>query len=202
MLRVGLTGGLASGKSHVGQYLAELGCHLIRADDLGHQVLMPDGEAYQAVVREFGRGILRKDGAIDRRLLARQVFGRPERLAALNNLVHPPVLRMEEELMAAAVARDPRGIAVVEAAILIETGGHKRFDRLVLAVCEPGQQIERAMRRDGLTRAEVLERLASQMPLEEKRQYAHYIVDTSGGRQETLEQVRGVYESLRSIVEA
>lgn len=199
MLRVGLTGGLASGKSFVGDALARLGCHLIQADRLGHEVLLPGGEAYDAVVREFGRGILREDGAIDRRRLAAEVFDKPERLALLNSLVHPPVVRREEESIAQARASDPEGIAVVEAAILIETGSYKRFDRLILVVCGEEQQLERAMKRDRISREEALARLNRQMPLREKRQYADYVIDTSGSKEETLRQTRELYESLRRI---
>ncbi len=199
MLRVGLTGGLASGKSFVGQALAALGCHLIQADRLGHEVLQPGGEAYEGVVREFGPGILEPDGTVSRRRLGALVFGDPARLAALNGLVHPPVIRREIEFIAAAATKDPHGIAVVEAAILIETGSYKRFDRIVLAVCKPEQQIERAMSRDGLSREEVATRLARQMPLDQKRKFANYVIDTSGAKEETLEQVRVTYNMLRSI---
>ncbi len=199
MLRVGLTGGLACGKTFVGQALADLGCHLIQADRLGHEVLMPGGEAYEGVVEEFGPGILNPDGTIDRRKLGAEVFERPDRLARLNALVHPPVIRREEELIAELAARDPDAIAVVEAAILIETGSHKRFDRIILVVCDEQQQIERAMQRDGADLNEVLARLRRQMPLEEKRRYAHYIIDTSGSKESTLQQVRETYTSLRSI---
>ncbi|MCP5119040.1 MAG: dephospho-CoA kinase, partial [bacterium] len=116
MLRVGLTGGLASGKSFVGRTLAELGCLWIQADALGHQVLAPGGEAYDAVVAEFGGGILKSDGSIDRTRLADEVFASPERIKALNSLVHPPVIRIEEKLMEKFASKNPSGIAVVEAA--------------------------------------------------------------------------------------
>jgi len=199
MLRVGLTGGLASGKSHVGRALAELGCEVISADELGHLALEPDGEACATVVREFGGGILDEGGRIDRRKLAAEVFGDPDRLELLNSLVHPVVIRREEELLAQAAARDPNGIVVVEAAILIETGSWRRFDRLILAVCPLEAQVERAMNRDGITREQTLMRIARQMPLEEKRKYAHYVVDTSGAREETYRQTLAVFQSLRSI---
>lgn len=199
MLRVGLTGGLATGKSFVGQALADLGCLWIQADELGHRVLAPGGEAYQAVVEAFGRDILKEDGSIDRNRLAEEVFDQPDRLALLNSLVHPPVIRMEEELIAAFAAREPSGIAVVEAAILIETGGHKRFDRLIVTWCTEQQQIERALRRPGATLGQVKARLRRQMPLEEKVRLADYVIDTSGTKEQTIEQVRKVYESLRRI---
>lgn len=199
MLRVGLTGGLATGKSFVGKALADLGCLWIQADELGHRVLAPGGEAYAAVLEAFGRDILKEDGSIDRSRLAEEVFNRPDRLALLNSLVHPPVIRMEEELIAAFAAREPSGIAVVEAAILIETGGHKRFDRLIVTRCTEQQQIERALRRPGATLEQVMARLRRQMPLEEKVRLADYVIDTSGTKEQTLEQVRKVYESLRRI---
>ncbi len=198
MLRVGLTGGLASGKSFVGQALADLGCHLIEADRLGHEALMPGAEAYESVVREFGRSILAPDGAIDRARLAAEVFEQPDRLARLNGLVHPAVIRREEEILAELEARDPGGIAVMEAAILVETGSYRRFDKLIVTVATPEQQVERAVAR-GLSREEALARISRQMPLEEKRKYADYVIDTSGPKENTLRQVREVYRALGAI---
>ena len=199
MLKVGLTGGLACGKTFVGEALVELGCHLIQADDLGHQVLLPSGEAYADVVREFGPGILNDDRTIDRKRLAAQVFGKPDRLETLNRLVHPPVFRREEELIEQFAQSDPRGIVVVEAAILIETGTYKNYDRLILVECEEEQQIERSLKRDHTDRSEVLARLRRQMPMAEKRRFAHYVIDTSGSKEETLRRVREVYDALRRI---
>lgn len=198
MLKVGLTGGLASGKSFVGQALAHYGCLLIQADHLGHEVLAPGAEAFEAVVKEFGPDIV-ADGRIDRRRLATRVFADPQALARLNALVHPPVIAREEKMMAEFAAREPRGIAVVEGAVLIENGSYKRFDRLIVVACTPAQQIERAMHRDGVTEAEVRARLSRQIPLEEKRKVADFVIDTSGTKQETLRQACAVYEELRRI---
>jgi dephospho-CoA kinase len=199
MLKVGLTGGLACGKSFVGEALAKLGCLLIRADELGHQVLAPGGEAYDNVVKEFGGDILMQNGQIDRQALAARVFGAPERLARLNALVHPPVVRREDQLTAEFAAREPRGIVVVEAAILIETGSNKRFDRIVLVTCREEQQLERAMRRDGAREEDVRARLSRQMSLDEKRKFADFVINTSGEKEDTLRQTRAVYEALRRI---
>jgi dephospho-CoA kinase len=199
MLKVGLTGGLASGKSFVGQALVDLGCHLVQADELGHQVLRTTGEAYEPVLREFGRGILGEDGEIDRQRLAAEVFEKPERLAALNQIVHPLVFRQEEQWLAEVARTDPDGIAIVEAAILIETGSYRRFDKIILVVVDEQQQTERAMRRDGATFEQVEARLSRQMPLTEKKKFADYIIDTSGTKSETLRQTRELYESLRRI---
>jgi dephospho-CoA kinase len=199
MLRVGLTGGLACGKTFVGEALAGYGCLLVQADQLGHQVLEPGGEAYDEVVREFGPEILDPDGHINRRRLAGLVFGSPGRLELLNRLVHPPVLRREDEIISAFAAREPKGIAVVEAAILIETGSYRRFDRMILVTCTEEQQRERALRRDGASEADVLARLSRQMPLAEKRNYADFVLDTSGTKEDTLRQTREVYDALRRI---
>ncbi len=197
ILRVGLTGGLACGKTFVGEALAAQGCHLLQADQLGHQALAPGGEAYASVARAFGPGILAPDGEIDRRALAAQVFADPARLELLNSLVHPSVVRREEEWLARVAAADPHAIAVVEAAILIETGSYKRFDKLIVVVCTEEQQVQRSMKRDGAAREEVLARLSRQMPLSEKRRFADFIIDTSGPKEETLRQVATVYQSLR-----
>jgi len=199
MLRVGLTGGLASGKSFVGRALADLGCLLIQADELGHQVLEPGGEAYAGVIREFGPKIVGADGTIDRPKLAALVFHDSQRLAALNALVHPPVWARERHLMDDHAAARPHGIAVVEAAILVETGSYRNYAKLIVAVCREEQQIERAMSRDGMTREQVLDRLSRQMPLAEKIKYADYVIDTSGAKESTLAQTRAVYQALLAL---
>jgi dephospho-CoA kinase len=199
MLRVGLTGGLASGKSFVGRTLAELGCLLVQADELGHRVLEPGGEAYDGVIREFGPGIVRADGTIDRQKLAAMVFHDSQRLAALNALVHPPVWARERTLLDDYAATHPHGIAVVEAAILVETGSYRNYSKLIVAVCSEEQQIERAMSRDGMTREQVLDRLSRQMPLAEKIKYADYVIDTSGAKENTLAQAGAVYQALLAL---
>jgi dephospho-CoA kinase len=203
MLRIGLTGGLASGKTFVGRVLADLGCFLIQADDLGHQVMLKGAEAYPAILAEFGPNILTEADEIDRRKLGAIVFAQPERLAKLNAIVHPAV-RVRSNALAAAfaaafAAQDPHGIIVYEAAILVETGSFRDYDKLIVASCTEEQQIERAVMRDHFTREEVLNRLHRQMPLEEKVKYADYVIDTSGTKEHTLDQTRTVYASLRRL---
>jgi dephospho-CoA kinase len=198
MLRVGLTGGLATGKSFVGAALKALGCRMLKADELGHAVLEPGGEAYAPVVERFGAEIVNDEGRIERKRLAAIVFNDAGKLQLLNSLVHPAVVEREEAWMQQVEDADPSAIAVVEAAILIETGSYRRFHKLVLAVCSEAQQIERAMARDGTPRELVLERVRRQMPLEEKKKFADYVIDTSGTTGETIEQVQRLYESLRS----
>lgn len=201
MLRVGLTGGLASGKSFIGKALEELGCHVIRADELGHQVLLPDGEAYGPVVAEFDSGILDEHGIIDRRRLAALVFRDADRLEKLSGIVHPAVTRLEREETDRIAATDPRAIVVVEAAILVETGSYVKFDRLIVAMCTPEQQVQRAMARDSYSLEDALERMGRQLPLEEKSRLAHFVIDTSGTKEATLEQTRAVYRALRRIIQ-
>ena len=202
MLRVGLTGGLASGKSFVAHLLQEYGCHVIKADELGHAVLEPGAEAYDAVVAEFGSGILREDGTIDRARLASVVFDDPARLAALNAVVHPAVRERARRIAEAVAERDAGAILVTEAAILIETGAYKQYDRLILTWCHKEQQIERAMHRDGITREQAEARLRRQLPLEEKKKFAHFLIDTSGSKENTAAQTRLIYEALRSSTSA
>lgn len=199
MLRVGLTGGLASGKSFVGEALASFGCHLLKADKLGHQLLEPGTAVYHKVVESFGPAILDAQGRVVRRTLASLVFEHPQRLALLNSIVHPAVIEEEERWMRQLEASDPHGIAIVEAAILIETGSYKRFDKIILAVCSEELQIARAMKRDGLSREEALARLSRQMPLAEKREFADFVIDTSGEKEQTLIEVRRLYDELRRL---
>ncbi len=197
MLKVGLTGGLASGKSFVAGVFRQCGARVVEADKLGHQTLLPDGEAYPDVVAEFGDGILQPDGSIDRRALGAIVFHDAEKLARLNALVHPHVFRRQQKFFEQAAAEDPRTVVVVEAAILIETGGRERYDRIVLAVCPPEMQIARFIARDGGTEQQARARMARQMPLEEKIPFADYVIDTSGTKQETESRARVVYARLK-----
>lgn len=199
MLKVGLTGGYASGKSFVAAALADLGCHLIYADRLGHSVLEPDGEAYPPALELFGPEILSRDGAIDRKQLGSLVFASPDLLDKLTAIVHPAVFRLEERLLAHLAEVDPQGIAVIEAAILIETGRYRSFDRIILTVCSRDAQIARGVSRDGLTREQVLARISKQMPNEEKQRCADYVIDTEGPKALTLKQTRKIFFELMQL---
>ena len=201
MIKVGLTGGYATGKSFVAVEFERLGCHVIYADRLGHAVMEPGGDAYRPVVETFGPEILAADRSIDRKRLASIVFSSPELLQRLNDFIHPAVFRLEEELLSGFAKEDPRGIAMIEAAILIETGRYSVFDRLILTACSMETQIARATRRDHVTREDVLARLSRQMPLEEKKRYAHYVIDTDGPKEATLRQILPVYENLKQLAE-
>lgn len=197
MLKVGLTGGLASGKSFVANCFAEWGARVMHADKAGHAVLDPDGEAYADVVRAFGDAILREDGSIDRKALGAIVFADQEKLARLNSLVHPHVFHRQRVFFEQAEKDDPGGIAVVEAAIMVETGSYKNYDRLVVAVCPPEVQIQRFVDREGASEEDAKARMARQMPLAEKIPYADYVIDTSGSKDDTVSRAREVWEKLR-----
>lgn len=195
-MQAGLTGGLASGKSFISQALAARGCVIIEADRLGHEVLLTDGPAFAPTVDHFGPSILASDGSIDRKLLAGNVFNSPAELELLNSIVHPAVYARANAIAAATPSST---IVIFEAAILIETGSYTRFDKLIVAICTREQQIERALQRPGATLPDVLARLDRQLPLEEKRKYADYVIDTSGSKEDTLRQTGQVYDCLRSL---
>ena len=202
MLTVGLTGGYASGKSFVGAELARLGCFLIYADKLGHEVLMPGREAFEPAIQIFGSGILSEDGTIDRKKLGNIVFSSPELLKKLTDVIHPAVFRLEADLLDSARRKDPNGIAVIEAAILIETGRYKVFDRLILTACEEATQIARAVARDGLSPEAAKARIHKQLPLAEKKKYADYVITTDGTKEDTLRQVEIVFGDLQKLARA
>jgi dephospho-CoA kinase len=199
MLKVGLTGGMACGKSFVAGALADLGCSIIEADATGHEVLRPDGEAYAPVLAAFGTGILDAEGRIDRPKLAAIVFGNPEKLARLNAIVHPAVRKRALDQLAEIGKRDPHAIAVYVAAILIESGAWREMDKMIIVSCARAQQIERAMQRPGAIESGVLARLESQMPLEQKRTFANYVIETGGTKEDTLRQTAMVYRDLRRL---
>ena len=198
MLRVGLTGGIASGKSHVAACLARAGFRILDLDRVGHEVIAPNGPAYAEVVSAFGPRILAKDGAIDRKALGAIVFADAAARGRLNAMVHPRI-RAEEERLLSALGDEPGAVLIVEAALMVETGQHLRFDRLVVAHCAPDEQRRRLKERNGLDEASAAARLLAQMPAEEKRHFAHFEVDTSGSIAETegaTERLAGVLRGL------
>ena len=199
MLRVGLTGGMACGKSFVADALREHGCHVIEADEVGHLVLLPGGEAYGQVIDAFGQGIVDEGGSINRSRLAGVVFDNPVQLERLNSIVHPAVRKRALAAFEEIRQCDPRGVVVYVAAILIESGAWREMDKIIVVTCDRAQQIARAMHRPGAAESAVLARLENQMPLEKKRTFADYVIDTSGTKEDTLRQTALVYEELRRL---
>lgn len=209
MLKVGLTGGIAAGKSVVGEMFVALGAHLVQADRIAHSLMQPGEPVYNEVVRHFGREILNPDGGVNRAKLAELAFGtapdgeekRTSRIGELNRIVHPAVIRSQEEWMQAIGLQDPGAIAIVEAALLIEAGAAKRFDALIVVTCTMEQRAERFARRQRVdlevARAEVARRMAAQLPDEEKLKLADYAIDNSGSLVRTQEQVHSVWQDLK-----
>ncbi|HTS07634.1 MAG TPA: dephospho-CoA kinase [Candidatus Eisenbacteria bacterium] len=209
MLKVGLTGGIAAGKSVAGEMFIALGAHLVQADRIAHSLMQPGEPVYNEVVRHFGRDILNPDGSVNRARLAELAFGAPaeavqkrsSRIEELNRIVHPAVIRSQEEWMHAIGAQDPHAVAIVEAALLIEAGAAKRFDVLVVVTCGAEQRVERFARRQKLdletARSEVARRMAAQLPDEEKIKLASYIIDNSGSLGRTREQVSSIWQELK-----
>ena len=214
LLKVGLTGGIASGKSSVGEMFVALGAHLIQADEIAHKLMQPGEGVYQEVVRHFGAAILNPDGSVNRSRLAEATFGAsPEgagqgqtpRLQELNQIVHPAVIRRQEEWMEELGRRQPHAVAIVEAALILEAGVAERFNRLVVVTCRPEQRIQRwALRRkvdEETARREVTRRMSAQLPDQEKAKAADYVIDNSGSLDKTRTQVREVFAQLKSAAE-
>jgi dephospho-CoA kinase len=199
MLTVGLTGGIASGKSTAAEMFAELGAHLISADAIARQVVEPGGPVLAEIVRVFGARVLDDQGRLDRAGLRRRIFGDPEARRRLDALVHPAVARRLQEELEAVRAEDPAGVAMVDVPLLFETRTQDRYHAVVVVWAPPETRIQRLMERDGVPRAEAERSLEAQMPLDEKRRRAHFVVDNSDGLQETRNQVEAVWRRLRSL---
>lgn len=201
MLRVGLTGGIACGKSTVAEMLVRRGAHYLPADTLAHQLYAPGAVVYDEVVRRFGRQILNDDGSVNRTRLAQVVF--PNRIAELNAIVHPAVIDAQNHWMVDIERKGPHGIAVVEAALLLEAGAQKDFDKVIVVTCPIEQKVERFARRSAVSseaaRAEVDRRSAAQMSDEDKARHADYVIENRGSIAELEEQVEWVWRELQSI---
>ena len=199
MLRVGLTGSIAVGKSFVSGVLAGLGCHVTDADQIAREVVEPGTVGLQRIVEAFGPVALREDGTLDRAALSAVIFADGEKRALMNSILHPLIMAEQDALLGRWELEDPKGVGVVDAALLIESGGFRRFDKVVVVHCRPEVQLERLMRRNGLTREEAVARIGAQLPQEEKLKHADFAVDTSGSFDETRARVREVYAELRRL---
>jgi dephospho-CoA kinase len=198
MLRVGLTGGIATGKTTVGKMFVEVGCHLIDSDGITHQ-LFESGQAVNAgVVQAFGERVLGDDGRINRKVLGEIVFNDPAARARLNALVHPAVIRRQQEWLKEIEARDPAGIGIVDAALMIESGNYRNYDKMIVVTCSAEVQKRRLRERSGLSEEQAEARIRAQMPMEEKVKYADYVVDNSGDLDETRRQVREIHSKLQA----
>jgi dephospho-CoA kinase len=202
MLRVGLTGGVACGKSTVAKMFADLGAKIIDADTIAHELYRPGHEVLRELVKHFGPEILKPDGELDRPKLATLVFD-GGRVEELNKIVHPAVIRQQEQWMRALGEKDPNAVAIVEAALILEAGAKDRFDRIMVVTCKPGQKTTRFSQRTGMSadaaRADVERRNKAQMPDEEKARRADFVIDNSGPVEETRHQVERIYSELKVL---
>ncbi len=199
MLKVGLTGSIAVGKSNVCAILGELGCVVLDADQTARDVVAAGSTGLRQVVEAFGPDVLSARGELDRSRLATIVFSDPEKLAILNSIVHPLVISEQDLWLADREAENPDGIAVIDAALMIESGGYKRFTKLIVVWCEPAIQLARLMLRGNLDRREAEKRIGAQMPQNEKKAFADFLIDTSNGYEDARRQTIEVFERLSQI---
>jgi dephospho-CoA kinase len=196
MLKVGLTGGIASGKSSVGRMFVELGCRLIDSDLITRELFAPGQSVNKAVAAEFGLRVIAADGSINRGVLAELVFNDRSLREKLNAIVHPAIRNRQEEFLQTVARENPHAIGIVEAALIIEAGNYVHYDKVILVGCTPEVQRRRLRERSALTEEQIEARIASQMPMEKKLPYADYVIDNSGELSDTREQVQGIYEQL------
>lgn len=198
MLRVGLTGSIGVGKSFVAGVLAELGCRVIDADVTAREVVEPGSPGLIAIQETFGTETIRDDGTLNRELLGSIVFANSEKRKQLNSILHPYIIARQDEILQRWEEEDSNGIGVVDAALMIESGGYKRFDKLIVVYCDPEIQLQRVMARNNLTRREAEKRIDAQMPQEEKKRFADYLIDSSQGFEETRKSTEQVFEKLKA----
>ena len=200
MLRVGLTGGIGCGKSTVAGMMRDLGCRVIDADAISRNLAEPGQPAYNEILAAFGTEIILPDGRLDRAKIAHLVFADASKLSTLNKILHPRVIAEEERQLVEIARTDPRAVAVIEAALLIEAGHHKLLERLIVVWCRPEQQIERLTNPQGraMSREDAMQRIAAQLPLEEKRRMAADEIDNSGSPAATQKQVADLVARLKT----
>jgi dephospho-CoA kinase len=199
MLKVGLTGSIAVGKTFVLGVLAELGCHVLDADETAREVVAPGTPGLQAVANAFGKDILGDDGKLDRAKLGALVFADEQKRLQLNSILHPFIIAAQDKQMQQWQQQNPNAIAVVDAALMIESGGYRRFDKLIVVHCRPEVQLERLMARNGLSREEAERRIAAQMSQAEKKKHADYLIDTSEGFEAARKQTEDVFAALQAL---
>ena len=197
MLKVGLTGSIAVGKSSVCEVFRELGCAVLDADRVARDVVEPGTIGLKRVVEQFGESVLQPDGRLDRPKLGLIVFADEEKRLLLNSIIHPLVFESQNAWLKDVELNDPNGIAIVDAALMIESGGYKRFDKLIVVWCEPELQLQRLMARDGISKEVAEARIAAQMPQDEKKRYADFLIDTSNDYENTCRQTTEIFHQLK-----
>lgn len=200
MLRVGLTGSIGVGKSVVSSVFAALGCLVLDADQTAREVVAGGSRGLAEVVDAFGNDILQPDGELDRGRMREIIFADENKRQLLNSILHPFIIAAQDELLRDWEAKEPDGIAIVDAALMIESGGYRRFDKLVVVHCRPEIQIERLMARNRISREEAERRVKAQMPQEEKKRFADFLIDTSFSLEDTKRRTLVVYQQLRALL--
>jgi dephospho-CoA kinase len=199
MLTVGLTGGIASGKTTVGRMFVELGARLIDADVIVHELFRPGEAVNQAVVDAFGDRVRTADGSIDRTVLGEVVFNNPQARERLNSIVHPAVIQRQKDWLDELASREPDTVGIVDAALMVEVGTYRNYEKVIVVVCSLDEQRKRLRHRSGLSDEQIEARIRSQMPMEEKAKYADYLIDTSGSHEDTRRQVESVFRELKAL---
>ena len=199
MVLVGLTGGIATGKSTISRLFEECGAHLIDADVLAREVVTPRQPALREIAETFGREMLRPDGTLDRDRLGKVVFGDPKQLEKLNAIVHPYVAVVQEQRSREIAGKDPHAVIVYDAALLIEAGAHTRMDTIIVVTADEQTQLARLKARDYLSTAEATRRIAAQMPLAEKVKAADYVIDGTLPLEHLRKEVQHIYKDLTRL---
>ena len=200
MLKVGLTGSIAVGKTYVCDVFEELGCFVLDADQTAREVVEPKTVGLQKIVGEFGDGVLQENGELDRVKLGNIVFNDEAKRQLLNSIVHPLVIEAQDKWLKEKEKESPDSIAIVDAALMIESNSYKRFDKLIVVWCEADIQLKRLMLRNNLTGEEALKRVEAQLSQEEKKSYADFLIDTSEGFETTRKQTEKLYRKLRKLI--
>jgi dephospho-CoA kinase len=196
MLKVGLTGSIAVGKSFVCEVFRELGVQVLDADSTAREVVEPNTKGYLQIVKSFGKQILQPNGEIDRAKLGAIVFSDEPKRQLLNSIVHPLVFEAQELWLQSLEAKNADKFAIIDAALMIESGNYKRFDTLVVVWCEPNVQLKRLLDRNKLNPIEAEKRISVQMPQAEKKLFADYLIDTTDGFDATRRQVKKLFDEL------
>jgi dephospho-CoA kinase len=199
MLIVGLTGGVASGKSIVSRILKEEGAYLIDADQIARELVQPRTPTWKELIKVFGKEILQKDGSIHRKKLAAKVFSDLEQRNLLNRILHPRIKKEMGRRLKAIGQKDPEAIVVIDAPLLIETGDHREMDKIIVVISTEEQQIERLKERQGVSQEEAQRIIASQIATEEKLKVADFVIRNEGSLEETVRRARGVFQELKRI---